>query len=192
MLRRRREWFERHTEAPTALWWVPTGHIPTVAEALDRLATLRADGPVAAGIHISGALPGALSGFESTQGVARGVTSVADLHRPSRANTGEAYVSSDIVGPLERASDREEIERRSLRAFAIESLGPITILGGVVWAIFQPYRVVFFDHAGKGFYDYLVQPPLLVIGVGLLFALVIAPGLLDDLRSASAADDSQS
>jgi hypothetical protein len=62
-----------------------------------------------------------------------------------------------------------------------------------VWAIFQPYRLVFFDHAGKGFYDYLVQPPLLVIGVGLLFALVIAPGLLDDLRSASAsARDSQS
>jgi hypothetical protein len=101
-------------------------------------------------------------------------------------------VSSDIVGPLERAPEREEIERRSLRAFAIESLGPVTILGGVVWAIFQPYRLVLFDHAGKGFYDYLVQPPLLVIGVGLLFALVIAPGLLDDLRLASAsAHDTQ-
>ena len=47
VLRRRREWFERHTEAPTALWWVPTGHIPTVAEALDRLARLRAEGPTA-------------------------------------------------------------------------------------------------------------------------------------------------
>jgi phosphoglycolate phosphatase-like HAD superfamily hydrolase len=47
VLRRRREWFERHTEAPTALWWVPTGHIPTVAEALDRLAGLRAGGPTA-------------------------------------------------------------------------------------------------------------------------------------------------
>ena len=62
--------------------------------------------------------------------------------------------------------------------------GPLTILGGIVWAIFQPYRIVFFDRAGKGFYDYLVQPPLLVIGVGLLFALAIAPGLIDDLRSA--------
>ena len=102
-------------------------------------------------------------------------------------------MSSDIVGPLERAPEREEIERRSLRAFAIESLGPITILGGVVWAIFQPYRIVFLHREGKGFYDYLVQPPLLVIGVGLLFALVIAPGLLDDLRSASAsAHDPQS
>ena len=93
-------------------------------------------------------------------------------------------VSSEIVGPLERATEREGAVRRSGRALAIESLGPLTILGGIVWAIFQPYRIVFFGHAGKGFYDYLVQPPLLVIGVGLLFALAIAPGLLEDLRSA--------
>jgi hypothetical protein len=93
-------------------------------------------------------------------------------------------VSSEIVGPLDRASERERVERRSGRAFAIESLGPVTILGGIVWAIFQPYRIAFFHHAGKGFYDYLVQPPLLVIGVGVLFALAIAPGLIDDLRSA--------
>ena len=92
-------------------------------------------------------------------------------------------MSSEIVGPLDRASEREKVERRSLRALAIEALGPLTILGGVVWAIFQPYRIVFFNRAGKGFYDYLVQPPLLVIGVGLLFALAIAPGLIDDLRS---------
>ena len=91
-------------------------------------------------------------------------------------------MSSEIVGPLERTSERETLERRSVRALAIESLGPLTILGGIVWAIFQPYRIVFFDHAGKGFYDYLIQPPLLVIGVGLVFALAIAPGLVDDLR----------
>ena len=93
-------------------------------------------------------------------------------------------VSSEIVGPLDRASERETVERLSLRAYAVESLGPITILGGVVWAIFQPYRIVFLHREGKGFYDYLVQPPLLVIGVGLLFALAIAPGLIEDLRSA--------
>jgi hypothetical protein len=93
-------------------------------------------------------------------------------------------VSSEIVGPFERASEREVAERRSGRALAIESLGPVTILGGIVWAILQPYRIVFFNRAGRGFYDYLVQPPLLVIGIGLLFALAIAPGLIDDLRSA--------
>ncbi|MFF8729491.1 DUF3291 domain-containing protein [Streptomyces sp. NPDC015171] len=45
LMRRRREWFERHVEAHLVLWWVPAGHVPTVAEALERLAGLRADGP---------------------------------------------------------------------------------------------------------------------------------------------------
>ncbi|MFD7814111.1 DUF3291 domain-containing protein [Streptomyces sp. NPDC059785] len=45
LLARRREWFERLQEAVTALWWVPAGHRPTVAEAEARLAHLRAHGP---------------------------------------------------------------------------------------------------------------------------------------------------
>ncbi|MGA4979465.1 DUF3291 domain-containing protein [Streptomyces cinereoruber] len=45
VMRRRREWFARHVEAHLALWWVPAGHLPTVAEALERLADLRAHGP---------------------------------------------------------------------------------------------------------------------------------------------------
>ncbi|MFJ6697973.1 DUF3291 domain-containing protein [Streptomyces sp. NPDC091272] len=45
VMRRRREWFDRHVQAHLVLWWVPAGHIPTVEEALDRLAVLRADGP---------------------------------------------------------------------------------------------------------------------------------------------------
>ncbi|MFJ9041136.1 DUF3291 domain-containing protein [Streptomyces sp. NPDC102406] len=45
VMRRRREWFDRHVEAHMVLWWVPAGHIPTIEEALDRLAALRADGP---------------------------------------------------------------------------------------------------------------------------------------------------
>jgi hypothetical protein len=44
-LRRRREWFEQLTEAYTALWWVPAGHQPTVAELRERLDLLRANGP---------------------------------------------------------------------------------------------------------------------------------------------------
>ncbi|MFF7855684.1 DUF3291 domain-containing protein [Streptomyces sp. NPDC007904] len=47
MLARRREWFERIQEAVTALWWVPAGHRPTVAEAEARLLHLRAHGPTA-------------------------------------------------------------------------------------------------------------------------------------------------
>ncbi|MEU5683865.1 DUF3291 domain-containing protein [Streptomyces venezuelae] len=45
VMRRRREWFDRHVEAYLVLWWVPAGHIPTVDEALERLADLRANGP---------------------------------------------------------------------------------------------------------------------------------------------------
>jgi hypothetical protein len=45
VLRRRREWFERHLESHTALWWIPAGTTPTVDEAVARLAHLRAHGP---------------------------------------------------------------------------------------------------------------------------------------------------
>ncbi|MFV2174134.1 DUF3291 domain-containing protein [Actinomadura sp. LOL_016] len=44
-MRRRREWFRRHVEAHLVLWWIPAGHVPTVEEALERLALLRAQGP---------------------------------------------------------------------------------------------------------------------------------------------------
>jgi hypothetical protein len=43
-MRRRREWFERFERVYVALWWVPAGHRPPVAEAVDRLAHLEAHG----------------------------------------------------------------------------------------------------------------------------------------------------
>ena len=46
VMRRRREWFER-MRVFMALWWVPVGRLPTVAEAEARLAHLRVDGPTA-------------------------------------------------------------------------------------------------------------------------------------------------
>ncbi|NYH52363.1 hypothetical protein HNR06_001952 [Nocardiopsis arvandica] len=45
LLRGRREWFERIEEAYLALWWVPSGTIPTVEEAGRRLDLLREHGP---------------------------------------------------------------------------------------------------------------------------------------------------
>ncbi|MFI0373910.1 DUF3291 domain-containing protein [Actinomadura sp. 1N219] len=44
-MRRRREWFRRHVEAHLVLWWIPAGHVPTVEEAMERLALIRAHGP---------------------------------------------------------------------------------------------------------------------------------------------------
>lgn len=45
VLRRRREWFERMSEAYVALWWIPRGHVPTIAEAEGRVRHLRTHGP---------------------------------------------------------------------------------------------------------------------------------------------------
>lgn len=48
IMRRRKEWFDRAREAAVVLWWVPAGHRPTVAEAAEKLALLRAFGPTPA------------------------------------------------------------------------------------------------------------------------------------------------
>ena len=42
---RRRQWFERPTEAYQVLWWIPAGYRPSPQEALARLDHLRAHGP---------------------------------------------------------------------------------------------------------------------------------------------------
>jgi hypothetical protein len=47
VMRRRREWFHRMADPYLALWWVPAGTIPTVAEARDRLELLAGKGPTA-------------------------------------------------------------------------------------------------------------------------------------------------
>jgi hypothetical protein len=44
-LRRRREWFERYGSVVFALWWVPAGTVPSVAEAVARIEHLDRHGP---------------------------------------------------------------------------------------------------------------------------------------------------
>lgn len=44
VMRRRAEWFEK-LELYMALWWVPIGHRPSVAEGLSKVETLRRLGP---------------------------------------------------------------------------------------------------------------------------------------------------
>jgi hypothetical protein len=44
-LRERRQWFEPIEGPILALWWIPAGHIPTIAEALERLQVLKTRGP---------------------------------------------------------------------------------------------------------------------------------------------------
>ena len=45
IMKRRKEWFDRMQDAYAVLWWVPAGHRPDEAEAMQRLQTLRAMGP---------------------------------------------------------------------------------------------------------------------------------------------------
>lgn len=44
IMRRRREWFERMSDAYAVLWWVPRGHRPSMNEASAKLALLRSKG----------------------------------------------------------------------------------------------------------------------------------------------------
>jgi Domain of unknown function (DUF3291) len=44
-LRDRRQWFEPIDGPILALWWIPVGHIPTVAEAIERSELLKQRGP---------------------------------------------------------------------------------------------------------------------------------------------------
>lgn len=45
VMRRRKAWFEKPTRAHMALWWLPAGEIPSVAEGKARLEHLREHGP---------------------------------------------------------------------------------------------------------------------------------------------------
>ena len=90
-------------------------------------------------------------------------------------------MSSEIATSIPRDDARQRVSRRPWRTLAVQLLGPLTILGGLVWAVAQPYRIVFLDRDGQGLYDYLFQPPLLVVLVGIVFTVLIAPGLVEDL-----------
>ena len=87
----------------------------------------------------------------------------------------------------ELVSELEVPVQRTARARFVAALGPLTALAGVVWAILQPYRVTLLHPRGQGFWWLFVEPPLLVVLVGLLFYFVVLPGLLEDLEGERAA-----
>jgi hypothetical protein len=71
--------------------------------------------------------------------------------------------------------------RRTARSLAVLSLGPLTMLAGVAWAFLQPWRVTLLHPRGESFWWLVVEPPLLVVAAGLVFALV-APTIVRDLE----------
>ena len=91
-------------------------------------------------------------------------------------------MSSEIAGQLEQSAERRSSVRKPARVLAVEAIAPFTVVAGIAWAIAQPYRIAFLYPEGKGLYDFLAQPPLLVVLVGVVFGLVVAPGLVADLE----------
>lgn len=60
VMRRRRDWFDK-MDAFMALWWVPEGHRPTMAEGMEKIALLAERGPNAAAFTFRAAFPAPLS-----------------------------------------------------------------------------------------------------------------------------------
>jgi hypothetical protein len=79
-------------------------------------------------------------------------------------------------------SEHAAVRRRTARALAITALGPSTMLGGVVWAFLQPYRITLLHPHGQGFWWLVIEPPLLVVAAGIVFAFLVAPGVIEDLE----------
>jgi ABC-type amino acid transport system permease subunit len=84
-----------------------------------------------------------------------------------------AELVTELEAPLQRATTRARI---------MSALGPAAAFAGVVWALVQPYRITLLHPHGQGFWWLFVEPPLLVIAVGLFFHFVVVPGLLEDLE----------
>ncbi len=57
VMRRRRQWFAHLGEPYAVTWWVTTGELPTLADAEERLASLRAHGPTPAAFTLQRAFP---------------------------------------------------------------------------------------------------------------------------------------
>jgi ABC-type amino acid transport system permease subunit len=87
----------------------------------------------------------------------------------------------------ELVSELEVPRQRTARVRLVSALGPLTALAGVIWAIVQPYRITLLHPRGQGFWWLFVEPPLLVVAVGLFFYFAVLPGLLEDLEEARAA-----
>ena len=72
--------------------------------------------------------------------------------------------------------------RRSRRAQLVAAVGPLTAVGGLLWAFIQPWRITLLHPHGKGFWYLVAEAPLLVIVLGVLFSAFVARPLLHDLE----------
>ena len=79
----------------------------------------------------------------------------------------------------EASSERTWFNRPQI----VSLLGPVISAAGIVWAILQPHRVTLLHPRGQGLWWLLIEPPLLVVVVGIVFLVVVARPLLSDLEA---------
>src|SRR6266516_1944476 len=105
----------------------------------------------------------------------------------TEAHSDIGAAPTGLVVPLDTRRNGPRIadaSRRDAAARVVISLGPATVVAGLVWALLQPYRVTLFEPQGQSFWWLAVEPPLLVVLVGVVFHLVVARGLVRDLLDA--------
>lgn len=93
-------------------------------------------------------------------------------------------MSADYAHERLGQTERERVAKAvsSARVRIVLALGPATALGGIAWAFLQPWRLTLLHPYGQGFWWLFAEPPLYVVLVGVLFRLLIAPGLVEDIR----------
>lgn len=91
-------------------------------------------------------------------------------------------MNAELVTEL-LAKKRGATRAATWRIRIVLALGPLTVLIGVAWALIQPYRLTLIHPHGEGFWWLFSEPPLYVVLVGVLFRLLIAPGLVKDLEA---------
>ena len=91
-------------------------------------------------------------------------------------------MSADIAHDLQ-GNTSERVAPLALRARVVLAIGPAAALGGVVWALVQPWRLTLLHPHGQGIWWLLGESPLYVVAVGVLFRLLLAPSIVDDLRA---------
>jgi hypothetical protein len=87
-----------------------------------------------------------------------------------------------MLSAVRRALTRDRLSvPRSRRTAAVAAIGPLIVLAGILWALAQPDRLPLLDPDAHGFWSLAVEPPLLVLLVGVFFHRFIASGLIRDL-----------
>ncbi len=84
---------------------------------------------------------------------------------------------------IEHVATHAGADVASWRQRFLALLGPLASLAGVGWAIVQPYRVTLLHPHGQAFWWLFVEPPLLVVLAGVLFHLLVARPLIEDMTA---------